>query len=833
MRLTLRTLLAYLDDLLDRRDAEELESKIQSSPLASELVHRIRNTVGQIRLDSPPVDGEGMGGDPNTVAEYLDNTLPPERVPDFERVCLDSDVNLGEVASCHQVLTLVLGEPAEVSPAMRRRVYGLSYEDDGDVDVLDEPRNASMGSTRLPVTAAESGDSAPSQQTEPHERVDSADERWKYPDDKPSYTAEKSFRVVPLALTAIAAFVLVFAGLRGLGPLDNTHPIARLLNGQQVASNQPNDAAGEEVPIVEMGDESAANGNDVDTIGSSATDLTADDTDSTAGLDADAVMPDPEPTEFQDTPPEGPTDGFDEGQEVALANNVADTDAGTDIATADSTISDSSLPESDSDPITNSDVRDLTLTNPSNPVIPPEPRPLGNPVENRIRNADGATVDLVPAFPGEVASSATEGGPIADANGFSDQPIAEPGLEGDAPAEPPFDPVMDDAQVGPAGPVELGRLMADGAVALLLNPNTQSWERPETNAILAAGDEYLSLPIYRSRLSFSNGVEVTLVGATNVQILPPKRNGVPRIQAKFGRFLVRPTNDQGLEIDLSIDGRETEVLFDDANSDLALNVRNEHLPGSDPTVAAAMTVVEAFATTGIVHWTEVAQEEIQISAGQRLAFVDDRIGAPADATALPAWINPGSTKRILTIAANRLAPKISYDRPAVISLQEQTDSKQREMRSLTACSLAYLGHIQPLANALNDAELKAYRTEQFETLRAIVSSGPEAATKVRESLAMRHGDRTDEVFRILWGYSPEELRSGAASALVEHLQDDALDVRIIAIETLKQIVGKSATTYGPEQASNSRRKAYLRWSADAKNGKIAYKTPPVIIELTK
>ena len=77
-----------------------------------------------------------MGLDPNTVAEYLDNTLAGERVPEFETVCLPPRARpmnrwnrtffWRKLPPVIRFLTMVLGHPALVDPEMKHRMYRSS-----------------------------------------------------------------------------------------------------------------------------------------------------------------------------------------------------------------------------------------------------------------------------------------------------------------------------------------------------------------------------------------------------------------------------------------------------------------------------------------------------------------------------------------------------------------------------------------------------------------------------------------------------------------------------------------------------------------------------------
>ena len=218
MRLTLRTMLAYLEDLLEPADAEEVRKKIEESEFATTLMHRTRDVTRRLRLGAPKLQGRGMGLDPNTVAEYLDYTLLSERVPDFEKICLESDVHLAEVASCHQILALVLSKPAEIEQGMRERMYGLLNQADA---------------TAAARTAAKS-ERTLRDKSERSSRRKKKRRRPKVPDYLREGEAEPKSR--PWAVLALAALLLVAAGV---GAFTFWPQISARLQPRQVARVEP------------------------------------------------------------------------------------------------------------------------------------------------------------------------------------------------------------------------------------------------------------------------------------------------------------------------------------------------------------------------------------------------------------------------------------------------------------------------------------------------------------------------------------------------------------------------------------------------------------------
>ena len=163
MRLTLRTLLAYLDDQLSPSEAKEIGAKLQETPPARALADRAAEAIRRRRLGVP---GDATAGgdtkaaagppalDPNEVAAYLDNALPPDRVAAVEQVCLADDAHLAEVAAGHQILAQALSEPVAVAPSLASRLVALAPAPDPSQEAPPAPKIAAPPPRSVPGVKA-------------------------------------------------------------------------------------------------------------------------------------------------------------------------------------------------------------------------------------------------------------------------------------------------------------------------------------------------------------------------------------------------------------------------------------------------------------------------------------------------------------------------------------------------------------------------------------------------------------------------------------------------------------------------------------------------------
>ncbi len=125
MRLTLRTLLAYLDNVLEPSEKATLGDKISKSQTSKGIIDRIRRVLIEPNLSAPKIGTPGSANDPNPVAEYLDNTYPTAKISEIEVQCLNEDARLAEVAACHQILTLVLNQSAPVPADLKAKILAI------------------------------------------------------------------------------------------------------------------------------------------------------------------------------------------------------------------------------------------------------------------------------------------------------------------------------------------------------------------------------------------------------------------------------------------------------------------------------------------------------------------------------------------------------------------------------------------------------------------------------------------------------------------------------------------------------------------------------------
>jgi hypothetical protein len=391
----------------------------------------------------------------------------------------------------------------------------------------------------------------------------------------------------------------------------------------------------------------------------------------------------------------------------------------------------------------------------------------------------------------------------------------------------------------PAVSSELGSYMSGKTVLLRYDEAEGTWFRMEPRSAVTAGERLLALPEFRPEITLSSSVHVDISGGTQVAMsagdklqadgLPAAAANVPGIELVYGRIILMNTSSAQQQVRLKLGPSVGDARLA-RNATLAIEVERQYVPGNDPRKAPAPVMARLFAPAGGIEWHDASGEVTVDKTSRWTIFQGQTSDVEADPSP-PDWID---REPVMHLSEQRFgAPVVEStlvtDRPVDIQLLELFKGRDRkEVKSLVARSSIYVGLFAPFVDALRDSQLKwpTWKTH-IETLRAAMAHSPESAEKVWESLAEQRGRQAaNDLYEMLCGYNadqigrtPEEMKVGAISQLIDRLENDSLDYRVLAVYDLWEVTGKQLM---PNPAANAtvRKQNVRRWRDRLESGEL-------------
>ncbi|MGB9689639.1 hypothetical protein [Thermogutta sp.] len=758
MRLTLRTLLAYLDNVLEPADAAELGKKIEESEVAKALIRRIRELLRKDKLGAPEVLDHRESLDPNTVAEYLDNTLPAEKVADFEKVCLESDIELAEVAACHQILALVLGEPAEVAPALREKIYKLPQ--------VAAQQESAVERIARDLTADVEG--FPPAETQP---TGASPIRPRAEAQFVSNVSERSYRRWLLGLSVL--LILGFAVVGGLLVYRMSWP-SPSQSETVLATKGPEAGLGESQPT--------------------------------------------SPTKPADSKATGSTESVNQpSQEEGVSSRpAAETPTGdtTEVrpATGASSPAPPDMPSETGQPVQQASpgvpVAEAPTASPQQPMMPPaelsaqpSPPPTDVAVSPQLPQSPRPPVgDLLPAPPPvpPAPSTSLPGGTIPDAVPPVDV----------APLPPePIGSLLPDPRLP--------------QVLFLTLPNRPA-QRVSPEQQVKTGDSFLVPPSFRPKLRLGETLEVECIGPVFWELAPVDAQGRVGLRVTYGNLAITATAPNGASLRLTCGPLEGILELNDQNTMVALAVQRNQDCAGDPETQPVPWVTDLYVLGGAARWLDSGRTRPLVLRAPVQVRLSESELQTAPLENQPEWIRPAAeTAAIIEERAMAVLERALRDteKDPLQVLRENSAVRQREVAWLARRSLAYLGVPDDLWKTLEDSDQRAYWRETWIILRQLVRISPTLAASVRRAAERVLVSDGAIGYAMLWRYPSTQLTLAQAEELIQYLDHEKLAIRVLASLMLRQVT-QMTLTYEPQSSPTERRRAIELWRKRLKSGPV-------------
>jgi hypothetical protein len=447
-------------------------------------------------------------------------------------------------------------------------------------------------------------------------------------------------------------------------------------------------------------------------------------------------------------------------------------------------------------------------TAPVEDATAPQPSPP-KPSDNPPRDDDVLPKETAPP---KEATPPKENAPPPDP---INPPPPDPGISPPVPSKTPL-------PIGTA----IGQYSAPDDVLLREDAKGETWVRLAPGTTLAVGDRLLALPGFRPSIIFNAGVTLQLDGGTIIRLISGD-GGHPGVHVEHGR-LIRwgASGKTGVACRVLLGEVAADIRFSDPDSAVAVEVYRYFEPGEDPINAPGPIVADIAVLGGQIEWLADGEAQAAVMRpGTGRTWVGKKPSASKPVLRLPGWVDPVELSEIDQRGIAEVKKALEPNKPVGLATRELIEVRRSETRSLAARGVGFLGKYDALLAGLKDESLSwaQWRVKYVGGLRSAILRGPEEATRVRDALIKEFGAKMGaDLYRMLCGYNPKQLASGADQGLVDLLSDDELPYRVLAFYNL-QAITQVTHGYRPEGTDIQRRTPTQTWSAWQRTGRIVYK----------
>jgi hypothetical protein len=191
---------------------------------------------------------------------------------------------------------------------------------------------------------------------------------------------------------------------------------------------------------------------------------------------------------------------------------------------------------------------------------------------------------------------------------------------------------------------------------------------------------------------------------------------------------------------------------------------------------------------------------------------------------VPVWVTGDDRTELDRKASPIFDESLPDARPITLGLKELAADRRIEVSSLAARCLVMVGEYDAAIAMLNDPAHRSNWNDLVDSLRSTMAESEKSAAAIRAAWERNRVAKGPELYRLLWGFSPQQLAAGEAARLVGLLDSEDLDFRVLSFWNLYRITGTSLF-YRPEYVGAKRQQFVVKWRQKLDNGELVPKAP--------